>query len=249
MKTDTLDSINLSGRKVDYRLVQSKGARKMRVRVGLGGVEVVQPESRKAGEIEAFLVANEDWIVGQLERIEQFRSVRKPQRSNAGEMLYRGTPTPVRVEDIARCHGANRVIFEHGSLVIMKGRGSHTPLAKSLENWLRKQAREEIKQHLDAVTHKLDRYPRKVYVMGQRTKWGNCSGLQNLSFNWRLIMAPDFVIRYLVTHEAVHLAVPDHSQRFWLTVQSFCPDMEKAKQWLSANGRQLFIDLHQFCLL
>jgi len=45
--------------------------------------------------------------------------------------------------------------------------------------------------------------------MGQRTKWGNCSGRRNLSFNWRLILAPDYVLRYLVTHEAVHLAVPD----------------------------------------
>ena len=59
--------------------------------------------------------------------------------------------------------------------------------------------------------------------MGQRTKWGNCSPLQNLSFNWRLIMAPEAVLRYLVTHEAVHLAVPDHSQEFWLTVRSLCP--------------------------
>src|SRR5436305_2288294 len=49
-------------------------------------------------------------------------------------------------------------------------------------------------------------------LMGQPTKWGNCSPLQNLSFNWRLIMAPETVLRYLVTHEAVHLAVPDHSQ-------------------------------------
>ncbi len=79
--------------------------------------------------------------------------------------------------------------------------------------------------------------------MDQRTKWGNCSPLQNLSFNWRLIMAPDFVLRYLVTHEAVHLAVPDHSKRFWLTVQSLCPEMERAKQWLCANSPKLLMEL------
>jgi predicted metal-dependent hydrolase len=75
--------------------------------------------------------------------------------------------------------------------------------------------------------------------MGQRTKWGNCSTLGNLSFNWRLIMAPDFVLRYLVTHEAIHLAVPDHSQKFWLTVQSFCRETEQARRWLVANERRL----------
>jgi predicted metal-dependent hydrolase len=79
--------------------------------------------------------------------------------------------------------------------------------------------------------------------MGQRTKWGNCSGLGNLSFNWRLILAPEFVLRYLVTHEVVHLAVPDHSQRFWLTVQSLCPSSEMARRWLSANGERLMVEL------
>ena len=79
--------------------------------------------------------------------------------------------------------------------------------------------------------------------MDQRTKWGNCSSRRNLSFNWRLVLAPDFVLRYLVAHEAVHLAVPDHSTRFWLTVQSICPDAEKAKQWLSRHHAQLNVDL------
>ena len=244
MKAATLQSITLGGRKLDYRLVHSKAARKIRVRVGVAGVEVVQPEVRETNEIEAFLLANGAWIIGQLERIERFRSIRKPLRNGVGEILYRGTPTPVCVEDIARYRGANKIVFEHGRLVIVRGRKSGTPPVKSLENWLRKQAREEIERHLNTVTHKLKQYPRKVYVMGQRTKWGNCSALQNLSFNWRLIMAPDIVMRYLVTHEAVHLAVPDHSQRFWLTVQSLCPDMERARQWLSAHSHQLFIDLH-----
>jgi predicted metal-dependent hydrolase len=83
--------------------------------------------------------------------------------------------------------------------------------------------------------------------MGQRTKWGNCSAGRNLSFNWRLILAPDFVLRYLVTHEAVHLAVPDHSAKFWLTVQSLCPEMERAKQWLRLNALKIAVKLDDVC--
>ena len=248
MKSTILRSINLGGRELDYQLVQSKAARKLRVRIGLNGVEVVQPEARKNSEVEEFLLANVAWITSQLDRIERFRSIRKPQRSGAGEILYRGTPTPVYVEDIARFEGANKVVLKQGSILIARGRKSSTPPARSLENWLRKQAREEVERYLQAVTRSLKQYPQKVYIMGQRTKWGNCSSLQNLSFNWRLIMAPDFVMRYLVTHEAVHLAVPDHSKRFWLTVQSLCPNMERARQWLCVNSHQLFIDLHQPCL-
>jgi predicted metal-dependent hydrolase len=75
--------------------------------------------------------------------------------------------------------------------------------------------------------------------MAQRTKWGNCSTRGNLSFNWRLVMAPDFVLRYIVAHEMTHLVVPDHSRKFWLMVQSLCPETERARQWLVAHGQRI----------
>ena len=56
-------------------------------------------------------------------------------------------------------------------------------------------------------------------------------------------MAPDYVVHYLVTHEVVHLKMPDHSARFWLTVRSLCSDTERARQWLCANVDQIYVDL------
>lgn len=146
---------------------------------------------------------------------------------------------------MSRNKGPNRVIFENGVLTVLRNPNSLTLSPRSLENWLRKQAKKEIHNHLDRLTRKLRKYPRKIYVMGQRTKWGNCSSLKNISFNWRLIMAPDPVIRYLITHETVHLEVPDHSKRFWLTVQSLCPETERARQWLSANSDRLMVDIRK----
>jgi hypothetical protein len=108
---------------------------------------------------------------------------------------------------------------------------------------LRKQARESVMRHVVDIGKRLNREPNRIYIMDQKTKWGNCSTLGNLSFNWRLIMAPEYVFRYIVTHEMVHLAIPDHSQRFWLTVQSLCPNTDKARQWLVANAHKLMVDL------
>lgn len=245
MKATTLESIDLGGRKLDFRLIHSPGARRLKVRVGLAGVEVMQPREREVEEIKAFLFSHGEWILSQLKRVDQLRSVRKPRQKDCGEILYRGVPTRVQTEESARRQRTNKVIFEQGYFVLVRGQSSCTPPSISLENWLRRQAREQIQQQLDSVTRKLQRFPRKVYVRGQRTKWGNCSTQQNLSFNWRLIMAPGFVARYLVTHEVVHLAVPDHSKHFWLTVQSLCPETERAKRWLSANSHKLLLDLQK----
>lgn len=243
MRTATLSTIELAGRQVDYRLIHSNAAKRLRVRVGPTGVEVVQPTARPASEVEAFLRANDQWIITQLERVERLYPVRRPHAKTSGEILYRGTPTSVQVIDHAHRSGPAKIIFEQGRLQIIRNRASRTPPAKSLENWLRKQARTAIEQHVAVVAGQLQRTPRNIYIKDQRTRWGSCSSRQNLSFNWRLIMAPEFVLHYLVTHEVVHLAIPDHSKRFWLTVQSLCPETERAKQWLCANGARLYHDL------
>jgi len=246
-KTGTLNRISLAGRDVEFRLIPSKFATKLRVRVGIAGIEVIQPDQREETEVLNFLRTNAPWIVNQLERLEGFRRIRKPWQRASSEILFRGESTIVGIRDHPERSGANRINYGANQLAILVSPSSGTRPAKSLENWLRKQARTEIANHLAVVTAKLKREPGKVLIMGQRTKWGNCSSLQNLSFNWRVIMAPGFVLRYVVTHEAVHLAVPDHSQKFWLTVRSLCPESERARQWLCANGHRLLVDLNQVC--
>jgi predicted metal-dependent hydrolase len=244
MQGSSRQKIDLDGWKINYRLVQSKSARKLRVRVGIDGVSVLQPEGKNFPEVEKFLKSSSDWIMNQLERVERLRLVRKPALKQEGEILFRGVMTPVQVEAKATRKGTNKVFYEDGQIRITRGMRSQTSAATSLENWLRKQAKEEIRNQIDCLTAKLGKYPHKIYVMGQKTKWGNCSAFKNLSFNWRLIMAPDFVLRYLVTHEVVHLEVPDHSKRFWLTVQSLCPEMDRARQWLVANSDRMMKDIY-----
>ncbi|MBP7830990.1 MAG: M48 family metallopeptidase [Kiritimatiellae bacterium] len=239
-----IQSITLDGKRVEYRLVGSRSSKRSRIRVGLDGVEIIQPVEKNASDAEAFLVKHRRWVAEQLERIARLSVVRAPMRRKDGELLFRGVPTPLRVVSIQGRKGANRVFFDGKVLRVELSETARTSVARSLENWLRKQARLVVTEELGRVTRNLKRSPNRVYVMGQRTKWGNCSSLHNLSFSWRLIMVPEYVLRYLVTHETVHLAVPDHSSRFWLTVKSLCPETELAKQWLSRHGESLPLELH-----
>lgn len=244
MKRATLQSMELDGRMVDYRLIRSEAAKKLRVRVGLGGIEVVHPAKRDKKDLEEFLSTHHDWLCRQLERVERLRQVRRPAKAKGPEILFRGETTPLHLVTFDGKQ-TNRIVHADDGITIQRGSLSPTRPAASLENWLRKQARETIHGLVAELTSRLSTKPDKVYIMGQRTKWGNCSSLHNLSFNWRLIMAPEFVIRYLVTHEVVHLEVPDHSKLFWLKVQSICPESERAKQWLSANSHRLMVDLEE----
>ncbi len=201
------------------------------------------PVGASGRDVSGFLRRNESWVLAQLDRVASLRALRKPVRRQSGEILYRGERAPVRVEFVDTKARGNRVVLSEGEIVVRRGPETQTPAVRGLENWLRGQARSAIADYLPAVTARIGEEPGRVYIMGQRTKWGNCSSRSNLSFNWRLILAPDFVLRYLVAHEVVHLVVPDHSAKFWLTVQSICPDMEHAKQWLSRHHAELTVRL------
>lgn len=242
-KNAAIGRVSIANQDIEYRLRAVPSNGKIRIRVGVGGVEVLQPASRDADEVESFIHANGAWVLAQLERVARIRSIRRARQMPVGEILFRGEPTRVSVEDVSRRKGSNQVRWDGSQLMVVRGRLARNTAAQTLENWLRRQARARIEPQISVVAQKLAVVPGRLYIMDQQTKWGNCSALRNLSFNWRIVMAPDGVLNYLVTHEVAHLAVPDHSHKFWLTVQSLCPESERARQWLSANGHRLLISL------
>lgn len=230
----------IAGHSVEYRL-RAVNAGGLRVRVSPRGIEVLHPLGRSPEGIEAFLQDNGTWLLEQLDRFKRLRSLRSEGQTPNGQILLHGLPTQVLVEDVSR--RSNQIRFTDGQLIVVVGRHCGTPPVKTLENWFRREARARIAPLAQSVANELGVALGRLYIMDQKTKWGNCSALGNLSFNWRLVMAPEYVLDYLVTHEVVHLAVPDHSHKFWLTVQSLCPQTERARQWLSANGKQLLVPL------
>ena len=80
---------------------------------------------------------------------------------------------------------------------------------------------------------------KRVSVRDQSSRWGSCSTTGVLSYSWRLIFAPPFVLEYLAAHEIAHLVEMNHSRRFWRLVERICPDVARAKAWLDAHGSEL----------
>ena len=140
----------------------------------------------------------------------------------------------VVTNDSARRHGL--VEEAEDRLGVRTPRGGVVDPWRTLEAWFRRQAREDITRRVDERRRQMPRTSfGRLYIMGQRTKWGGCSAYRNLSLNWRLVMAPPAALDYIVVHELTHLAEPYHSAKFWLMVRSHCPRFEEHKAWLKDN--------------
>lgn len=245
MKTAAVENIVLGGRSIDYRVVDSRAAQKLRIRIGLDGVKIIKPEKRHATEARDFLRRNADWVNREIDRVKELLKIRKEMPLRKGQILFNGNWVSVITYDQPKLSRENQVQWEGGGIAIYRSQLSRTAIAKSLEYWLRKQAKTEIEKEIESVASKIKRRPNKLYIMDQRTKWGNCSALHNLSFSWRLIMMPELVRRYLIIHECVHLAILNHSTRYWLVVKSLIPECDKAKNWLKNNSQSVLIDLRK----
>ena len=79
-----------------------------------------------------------------------------------------------------------------------------------------------------------------VSVKDTKSRWGSCSSLGNINYNWRIALAPYFVIEYLVCHEVSHLKHQNHSADFWNTVQSLHPTFKESRHWLKIKGKELY---------
>ena len=111
----------------------------------------------------------------------------------------------------------------------------------AIERWYRRAARAEIAPRLDAAVARAGTSYTKLTIRGQRTRWGSCSQTGAMSFNWRLLLAPEPVLDYVVEHEVCHLEVMDHSPRFWLLLESRVPDWRDHAAWLRRYGSTLVL--------
>ncbi len=114
-------------------------------------------------------------------------------------------------------------------------------IAGALEHWYRAQAREIFWAKLDQFAALMGVEYRQFRLKDQKTRWGSCSALGNINLNWRVILAPERVVDYLVVHELAHLRYLNHSSYFWRVVEAYLPDYRGLRRWLKEHGRELRI--------
>jgi predicted metal-dependent hydrolase len=120
--------------------------------------------------------------------------------------------------------------------------GAHEHAPRRLGDWLVEQARRDLDARVAIHAANLELAPKRIAVRDQSSRWGSCSTTGVLSFSWRLILAPPFILDYVAAHEVAHLAEMNHGPRFWALVKRTVPRTTEARIWLRIYG----MDLHRY---
>ncbi len=202
----------------------------MRVSVDqLRGVEVVLPQRTASREAAAAIAELRPWIERRLGELERARA---NVAGRAGTVPYLGQPLTMIVE-----RGRTRVHRRGAQLLVP----DEPERLAALERFYRRAARTEISARLDNACAQVGASYTSLSIRGQRSRWASCSRSGTMSFNWRLLLAPEPVLDYVVWHEVCHLEVMDHSNRFWGLVAQHCPDWRAQVRWLRENGATLVL--------
>jgi predicted metal-dependent hydrolase len=230
--------IVLDGRVVSYTIKRSDRAKHTRLEVREGtGLTVVVPRSYRLGKIDELLKGKARWILRNLARHVWEKPLSTARELRSGDTVpYLGRE--LRVVECQAFGCALSANLTQNELVVSR-ESDRERLDLLLERWYRAQAVEVIKQRVDRLVTRLGLSYRRIIIRGQRTRWGSCSPKGNLSFNWRLIMAPEPVIDYVIVHEVTHLKELSHSKRFWKLVAEECPGWREHRKWLDEHGAEL----------
>ena len=202
----------------------------LRIRATDRTVVLTMPLRGSVREAKSFAERNGGWIAARLKRLPQ------PIPFTEGlELPLRGIPHRI-VHRTAR----GTVWTEAGHdtpLLCVAGDRAH--LARRVRDYLKREAKRDLEAASRRYATALGVTVRRVAVRDQASRWGSCTAAGVLSYSWRLILAPPYVLDYLAAHEVAHLVEMNHSRRFWRVVGRICPEWQRAKSWLTANGNAL----------
>jgi predicted metal-dependent hydrolase len=215
---------------IPYSVRRSDRARRVRVTVDQArGVEVVLP--RRAPEREAAAAIRElrPWIERRVAELERARAA----------IAARGDSVPYlgAVLRLVPQRGRTRAHRRGDELLVPEGAAQRP----AIERFYRRAAHGEVASRLDRACGQVGTEYSGLEIRGQRTRWASCSRSGAMSFNWRLLLAPEQVLDYVVWHEVCHLEVMDHSPRFWALLADRCPDYREHVRWLRRNGATLVL--------
>ena len=230
-------ALEVQGIGVPVEVRRHPAARRFTLRVSKTrrAVIITVPARSRMDEAGRFLNSHIDWVR------ERLGNVPEAVPFVEGAIVpLRGKPHRIRLAEPRR--GQPVVGIEAGATprLVVCGRAEHAP--RRLKDWLYAEARADLDASVGLHAKSLGVRVRRIGLRDQTTRWGSCSASGLLSFSWRLILAPPFVLDYVAAHEVAHLIEMNHGPRFWKLLAKSVPRLEEARTWLRHEGA----DLHRY---
>lgn len=207
------------------------------IRVEEGAVSVVVPTNLALSRIDELLKIKRTWIKEKIALHREAQPASEKQFVSGEAFSYLGRNYRLKVEEGA----FQPVRLLKGRLVVTVPKGKNQPhmIHNALIRWYKRQAEQKLREKVERYAPIVGVEPADVRIKTFKSRWGSCTAKGLLEFNWRVMMAPNRCVDYVVVHELCHLKRHDHSAEFWKEVGKVMPDYGVSKDWLKHNEPSL----------
>jgi predicted metal-dependent hydrolase len=214
-----------AGGNMYYRLTRSR-RKTIAIHVRGGEVEVRAPLRTPKQEIDRFVLEKEQWIIKSLAKQRVQASQKKAFALDYNSsILLRGNAYLIAERNGTHAGFDGTEFYIPPELTPEQIKTICIRLYKIL-------AKPHIVQRVDFFASHMNVAPTAIKINSAMKRWGSCSSRKSLNFSWRLIMADDAIIDYVVVHELAHIREMNHSARFWGIVEGVLPDYRERKREL-----------------
>jgi predicted metal-dependent hydrolase len=226
-------SLDLKGRCVEVKFVRNHLSRRIILRLDQDldnaedGLVITLPNHTSVEQGLELCRNKADWV---LERLDSL---------TPRIILTDGAVVPLGGVDHTITHVAEKygLVIVKEKKIFVHGKLEH--LGRRVKDWFAKEAKSRIQIKVYKKSSTLGCSPGRISIRDTKSRWGSCSYKGNLSFSWRLVMAPEAVLDYVVAHEVSHLVEHNHGPQFWKLVQTISEDMIESRKWLKLHGEGL----------
>ena len=198
-------------------------------------LEVKAPVNLPKDKIDAFVNSKEKWIAKHSERIFNNYFLKKQFELNFGDfVLLRGQNNQIK-----SFNGKTAIYNSYKKIFFIPETAEKNQIKAIVIELYKKIAHNHINKRVNYFKNKMDVKPIKIGITSAKTRWGSCSGKNSVNFSWKLIMADDKTIDYVIIHELAHIKQHNHSKKFWNIVESIMPDYSEQKKKLKILGEKL----------
>ena len=225
----------------DFEIVRRPGRKTASISVKDNSVTVVVPKTLSDKRVEQFVRRKARWIREKLKYNLEVRKTYRPKEYVNGESFsYLGRNYRLKIVD----GKPEKVSLKNGRLYVnvpqsLSGEARDKLIVSQLTEWYQEQAEKAFKNKAKRYSTRIVVQPKNIGIKNYKSRWGSCSSKGAVYFNWRIIMAPQRIIDYVVAHELCHLIHHNHSKAYWKLVESVIPDYKESKEWLKVNGQLL----------
>ena len=231
-KTKPQKTVELTSGSFSFSLIVRRNpkVRRMRLRIDRRRKMPVLVLNNRMSEKNglAFALKNGDWIRAQLSKLPETKK------------FYDGLIFPFFGKNVRIHHSpeAKRGVWIEENIVWVSGHAEH--VSRRVFDFIKESLKTRARSQANVFAERLGIKAGKITVRDTKSRWGSCNKNGDVSLSWRLALAPEKVLNYVIAHEISHIKQMNHSEKFWQTVALLTPDYKESEKWLKNNSDFLY---------